>query len=155
MCVRACFFSVINAYCLNEYILKLQVCTSGSQSFFPGASYSTCVFIERIKNQPPPPTSTYFHPPIPTFTDFHLELQQPGLNELKSIKHWLIDWLIEICIRGLRRKRYSFMTVQFNGTRSTKRMNTTRKLLGFFKLGSFSLTHITLKDIQIKHGTMQ
>ena len=34
-------------------------------------------------------------------------------------------------IRSLHSKRYSFMTVQFTGTRSTKRINTTKKLLGF------------------------
>ena len=40
--------------------------------------------------------------------------------------------LFLIFIRSFRySKRYSFITVQFTGTRSTKRINTTRKLLGF------------------------
>ena len=47
--------------------------------------------------------------------------------------------LFLIFIRSFHSKRYSFMTVQFTGTRSTKRINTTRKLLGLFQLGSLFL----------------
>ena len=46
-------------------------------------------------------------------------------------------WLIKNYISSLQRKRYSFMTVQFSGARSTKRINTTRKILDLFQLGSF------------------
>ena len=45
--------------------------------------------------------------------------------------------LFLIFIRSFHSKRYSFMTVQFTATRSTKRINTTKKLLGLFQLGSF------------------
>ena len=42
------------------------------------------------------------------------------------------------------------MTVQFTGTRSTKRIKATKKLFGLFQLGSF-YNSFNMNDIQIKH----
>ena len=62
-------------------------------------------------------------------------LSHPGLNrhyyEVPAEAPFML-WLIEEFISSLHRKRYSFMTVQFTGTRSTKRINTTRKLADLF-----------------------
>ena len=70
-------------------------------------------------------------------TTFLLHLMSGGVHLVSACmstgSYQCHDGLIDVFIRSFHRKRYSFMTVQFTGTRSTKRINTTRKLLGLFK----------------------